>query len=109
MIAASPDRFDSLQLIQLTLSLLRKPEADIPEDLRQAFMAILEQAKILVEDPRSIVGMGTEILPEAITLALLMRRGPELAHSIEAITEFEHIEPHVARDVLGHIESHVAA
>ncbi|GBF31575.1 hypothetical protein MnTg04_01536 [bacterium MnTg04] len=109
MISASPDRFDSLQLIQLTLSLLKKQDAVIPLELQEAFMSILGQARDLIHDPHAAMVGNVDLKPEAIALALMMKREADLADSIELITTFDDIEPQTVDSVLSYIESRVAS
>lgn len=109
MIAASPDRFESLQLFQLTLLLLRGTQTAVPKELQEAFMAIIEQARALSSDPKTPSPRNAKWRPEAIKLALLMRRREELAKALAEIRSFESIEPQLASRVLTYLESGVAA
>ena len=111
MIAASQDRYDSLQLVQLALSLRRSPEAEIPEPLQEQFMEILKQAMVLVQDPMSAVEHAKHWSPEAIVLAVILRRKDQkgLADDILGLNSFTSITPPLAGKILDSIESGLAA
>ena len=111
MIAASQDRYDSLQLVQLALSLRRNTESDIPQPLQHQFMEILNQAMVLVRDPANAAEQAKHWSPEAIVLAVILRRKDheKLRRDIFSVDSFTGITPPLAGKILDSIESSLAA
>lgn len=111
MIAASQDRYDSLQLVQLALSLRLNADAEIPVPLQQRFMEILDQAVRLAQDPQTAAADATHWSSEAIALAELLRRKnqEELAREVQGLNSFSSITPPLATKMLESIESGLSA
>ena len=109
MIAASPNKFASLELVQLTLSLLSRSAADVPLEIKQDLMQIILQAQSLLADPIQAADGDKDWQPESISLALLMRRQSEIADALSNVRTIENLDAAIAKRVYDQIESSVAA
>lgn len=109
MIAASPNRFASLELVQLTLSLLSRSASEIPVEIGHDFIRIIEQANQILQDPKLAADSKRDWQPEAISLALLMQRKADIAQALSDVTAIENINETLAQQVLDRIESGIAA
>lgn len=100
MLAAAPDRTQTLELIRTLFELIQKNTA-IPQALKTHLIEVIQQARVLSHDPSSVHG---DIFPEAIRLALSMRGSAELADDLEKITSFDSINTDLATRVLSEMQ-----
>ena len=112
MIAASQRRYDSsLRLVQLALQLRQEESLDsIPEPLRERFMEIAQQAAELISDPAAAASSPRAWSPEAISLALILRREENAAEAgkVCSLSSFEQMTRTNAKNLLNSIHCAVA-
>ncbi len=111
MIAARPKKLDSLQLVELVLQLRRNQNAAVPDKLKGEFMNIVGQTCDLITDPVSASEHPRDWSPEAIALAVVLRRkeNEEIAHRVCEWQSFNSVTPPDANNVLASIGSSLAA
>jgi hypothetical protein len=103
MLAAAPKRQDkSLDLFCLALTLICKKEDNIPASLKTYFEEVVSQARVLARDPTQVQG---RIMPEAIQLALEMRRAKQFSTQIEGVNGVDSVTPEIAGNILSAVET----
>lgn len=100
MLAAAPDDKQSVDLVRTLLELIQQHNQSIPQPLQKHLIAVIEQARLLSDNPESVRG---DIFPEAIRLALTMRVRADLASDLNKISSFDSIEPNLAARILSEI------
>ena len=101
--AASPARDQFPALFQLALQLL-SADRDLPQGLSQHVSRVITEALGILADPQSV---QQDTLPEAIQLALALRRSQPLKAAIE-LGHNKGVTAEVAKDVLA-LERELAA
>ena len=102
MLAAASERFGNLESVRIVFSLARTHLDQIPQPLIDHALLIIRQARDLYADPR---GTNERTLPEAISLALVMRRDKELAKDLAQFNSFDHLDPDQAASALEHLSA----
>jgi hypothetical protein len=102
MLAAASERFGNLEPVRILFSLARSPSEQIPQSLIEHALTIIRQARGLYANP---AGADETTLPEAVSLALVMRRDQELARDLEQIDSFEQLDPGKAASALEHLSA----
>lgn len=107
MLAAAQIKRSPLETFEVSLNLMASNTAELPTSLQRYVMDVITQAKSLSQDPNMSL-RATDILPEAIILALEMKVRNILAIEINKITNFESINSELAFKLLSQLESNVA-
>jgi hypothetical protein len=102
MLAAASERFGNLEPVRILFSLARSHPDQVPQPLIDQALLIIRQARDLYADP---TGTNENTLPEAISLALIMRRDKELAKDLAQINSFDHLDPAKAASALEHLSA----
>lgn len=105
MLAAVPaEDARILEVFRLALAMVGQGKSDIPPQLVSYFDTVLEQARRLSIDPKSV---SSPIMPEAIQLALELR-GKPFRDAVGDITTLSAVSPSQANEVLSSLERLVA-
>jgi hypothetical protein len=107
MLAAAPaEDARILEVFRLALAMVGQGKSDIPPQLVSYFDTVLEQARRLSTDPKSV---SSPIMPEAIQLALELRDFKSFRDAVDGITTLSAVSPSQANEVLSSWERLVAA
>lgn len=103
MLAATPDRNNSLGLFEVVLrSVETQQTVPVSDSLKGHIVNVLKTALSVATDPR---GIKSDTPSEAIELALLIRRNQGLRTRLSEIGTFENIKSDLAKDLLESIHS----
>jgi hypothetical protein len=102
--AVQTDESRTLELFDLALRILSE-SGPIPPQLSDHFNSVLQQAKALAVEPRSVKG---RLSPQAIQLACRIREVSELRDAVERIDGIDSVSPDLASKILTSLEERVA-
>ncbi len=94
-----------LELFRLALILVNRGNQEIPAPLSTHFNCVLQQARLLLEDPRTI---SPEVIPQAVQLANDFRSIAGLKDALEGIERIGDVSPDIADKVLRSLEPNIA-
>lgn len=101
MLAATPQVSSSQELFRLVLTLISSGSRDIPNSLKEHFLTVLSQAKIIVGDAEITL---ENVLPESIDLAFEIKEIDGLYDSLKTIDDIENVSPALADHLLNSME-----
>lgn len=102
MLAATSERFGNLEPVRILFALARSDPDQIPQPLIDHALLIIRQARDLYSDPTRV---DETTLPEAISLALVMKRDQALARDLDQIDSLEQLDPRKAASALDHLSA----
>lgn len=106
MLAAAPSiRDNALDLFCLALSLITQNEQNIPTGLKEYFERVVREARVLAANPTHA---SVDFLPEAIQLALEMRRHRDFSRMLDDISNVTEVSPQIAGKILHTVEQSFA-
>lgn len=91
----------TLDLFRLALSMVENQETNIPSTLKDYFSDILNEAKMLANDPSKI---SQETKPEAIELAVEFLAYKDLLSELNDLDNIESVSPAMAKQLLEKME-----
>lgn len=107
MFAAMPSDTDrELEFFRLALLLIERGAAEVPAPLSLHFDSVLEQARLLLANPKSI---SPEVIPQAVHLANDLRMIDGLGDSLSSVWGIKDVSREIAHNVLLTLEPNLAS
>lgn len=97
MLAAAPNVPSSQELFRLVLSLISSGSSEIPKSLKDHFLLVLRQAKIIADNASTPL---EGVLPESIDLAFDIKKIKGLSDTLSTIDDVEKVSADLAHKLL---------